>query len=111
MTSGLGYPGLSPYAGQSGGHGQQTYTTGPPRFTQSPQDSYPGGPSMYGTKFTQAPSKGRPYEVVGAYRTVAPGSGDYSANSAYTTGARGEPLPLATILQGRPVYIASRPPE
>ncbi|KAK8074263.1 hypothetical protein PG994_005162, partial [Apiospora phragmitis] len=109
-SSNSGYPGSSPYAGQSGGYGQQAYTTGQPQFAQSPQDSYPSGASMPGTGFTQAPSGGRPYEVVGAHRTVAPSSGDYGANVAYTTGPRGEPIPATTMVQGRPVYVTSGPP-
>ncbi|KAK8103167.1 hypothetical protein PG984_016313 [Apiospora sp. TS-2023a] len=109
-SSNSGYQGSSPYAGQSGGYGQQAYTTGQPQFAPSPQDSYPGGASMSGTGFTQAPSGGRPYEVVGAHRTVASGSGDYGANVAYTTGPRGEPVPATTMVQGRPVYVTSGPP-
>ncbi|KAK7946129.1 uncharacterized protein PG986_010450 [Apiospora aurea] len=109
-SSNSGYPGSSPYAGQSGGYGQQAYTTGQPQFAQSPQDSYPSGASISGSGFTQAPSGGRPYEVVGAHRTVAPGSGDYGANVAYTTGPRGEPVPATTMVQGRPVYVTSGPP-
>ncbi|KAK8877091.1 hypothetical protein PGQ11_002037 [Apiospora arundinis] len=105
------YPGSSPYGGQGGAYGNQpAYSTGQAQFAQSPQDSYPGGAPMSGSGFPQAPSGGgRPYEVVGAHRTVT-GSGDYGANVAYTTGPRGEPVPTTSMVQGRPVYVTSGPP-